>query len=98
MQLNSSRPFAGIFATLVFLYLIYTLLATDPLERMNRICAPFFEWPKKAIVAATDLWWPRQSAPLSAQFDEAFNGCRRWVWGVFYEKEYERLLKGEKEK
>jgi hypothetical protein len=91
MQLNPSKPFMGIFATMVFLYLLYTLLATDPLERMNRICTPFFIWPQKVIVSGLDIFAPASSPAVAQKFDNGFNLCRRWVWGAFYEKDYERL-------
>lgn len=91
MQLNPTKPFAGMFATLVFMYLIYLLLATDPLERMNRICEPLFVWPAKVVVAGLNLFSPGNAPAVQAKFDSGFNTCRRWVWGAFYESEYQKL-------
>lgn len=92
MQLNPAKPFAGIFATLVFMYLIYLVLAGDPLQRINRACEPVFIWPGKAVTSAVALVSPNAAPPVAAKFDSGFHLCRRWVWSTFYQQEYDAML------
>ncbi len=91
MQLNSTKPFAGLFATLTLMYLIYLLLAGTPLDRIDRTCAPFFIWPGKAVTSAVGLFAPDAVAPVSAKFQSGFGMCRKWVWLTFYQAEYDRM-------
>lgn len=92
MQLNPSRPFAGILATLFFFYLIYILVASDPLTRMNRICDPVFTWPERVVVAGTDLFLPSASPGVKTKFDDGFGTCRRWLWNAMYARDYQHML------
>jgi hypothetical protein len=92
MQLNPSKPFAGILATLFFFYLIYILVASDPLTRLNRLCEPVFVWPERIVVAGTDLFMPSSSPAVKAKFDDGFGTCRRWLWNAMYARDYQRML------
>lgn len=91
MQLNPSKPLAGIVATLFFLYLVFIFLSGSPLERTDRVCAPVFSWGKKMVVAATDVFSPAWSASVGAKFDSGMTSCRLWVWNAFYRDDYLRL-------
>ncbi len=93
MQLNSTRPLAGVLATLVFLYAIYAVMTSDPLARINRMCTPFFIWPGKAVVSAVNLFAPDAAAPVAAKFDSGFQMCRKWAWMTFYQAEYDRMMR-----
>lgn len=91
MQLNPSKPFLGIFAMLVLLYIVYTLLSTSPLDRLNRICTPVTLWPGRVVVAGTDIFSEGYSENVDQAFIGAFDVCRRWGWNVFYARDYAKL-------
>lgn len=93
MQLNSSRPIAGLAATLFLFYLVYLLISDSPLKRTERFCEPVFAWTKTGVVAATDVFAPRWSPDVSAKFDAGMASCRLWVWNAFYRDNYEKLRK-----
>jgi hypothetical protein len=91
MQLNSSKPLAGIAAMLFLFYLIYVLIASSPLSRLNRMCSPPFVWSGKVFSSAVALASPGTANRLSDRFQHGFYACRRWGWNVFYEQSYERM-------
>lgn len=91
MQLNPSKPFLGMFATLVLLYIVYLLLSTSPLDRLNRICTPLTLWPGRVVVAGTDIFAEDYSPKVDDAFYGAFDVCRQWSWNVFYARDYARL-------
>lgn len=91
MQLNPSKPILGIVSTLAFLYLIYLFLSGDPLERINRTCAPFFQWPAKVVVGGVRIFAPGSAQAVETKFDTGFQTCRQWVWNSFYAADYARL-------
>jgi len=88
MQLNSSKPIAGLLAMVFFVYLVYTILASDPLERMNRICTPVTKWPARVVVSGARIFSPTSAPGLQQKFDHGFGTCRRWVWGALYRDDY----------
>lgn len=92
MQLNSSKPLAGLAAMFVFAYLIFILLASDPLTRINRICTPLTVWPEKVVVSGVRVFSPSNVPAFESSFDTGFGTCRRWTWGILYRDEYERLM------
>jgi hypothetical protein len=95
MQLNSSKPIAGVLAMAFFIYLIYILLTSEPLERMNRICAPVTQWPARIIVSGARIFAPTHADSIQEHFDHGFYTCRRWVWGALYSREYEQAKHAE---
>lgn len=91
MQLNNTKPFAGLFALGVVIYAIYTMSASDPLTKMNRICTPPTIWPEKALVAGAKVFAPSYVPALEARFDGYFSNCRRFTWNLLYADEYRKL-------
>ncbi len=91
MQLNSSRPLAGIVAMLFLFYLVYVLIASSPLSRLDRMCSPPFVWSGKVFSSAVALASPSTANRLSDRFQHGFDACRRWGWGVFYQQSYEQM-------
>lgn len=91
MQLNSTKPFAGLFALGAVIYAVYTLSASDPLTKMDRICTPFTLWPEKALVAGAKVFAPSYVPALQTKFDDYFSNCRRVTWNLLYADEYRKL-------
>lgn len=91
MQLNPSKPFLGVFALFVFVYVIYVLLASDPLTRINRICDPVVSWPERIVTSAVRIAAPGDVSNVERSFGTGYMNCRRWTFGVLYRPEYERL-------
>jgi hypothetical protein len=91
MQLNPSKPLAGIFATLAFLYGVYTMLDGTPLGRAEKVCAPVFVWPKRMVVGATDIFSPVYSQKVAEKFDNGDAKCKAWVWNAFYRDRYTQV-------
>lgn len=91
MQLNPSKPFMGLFAMFAFGYAIYVLLASDPLTRINRMCTPVTIWPEKIVVSGLRVFSPSSVPAYTRSFNNGFDNCRRWTFGVMYRDEYEQL-------
>ncbi len=91
MQLNSSKPIAGLLAMFFFIYIVYVLLTSDPLERMNRMCSPVTLWPARVVVSGARIFAPSHADSLQQHFNNGFYTCRRWVWGALYSQEYEKV-------
>jgi hypothetical protein len=89
MQLNPTKPIGGLLALFCVGYAIFTLLADDPVSRMNRMCTPITLWPGRVVVAAARVFSPDLSAGLAQRFNHGFYTCRRFAWGVLYQQEYE---------
>lgn len=87
----STKPFLTVFAMLVFGYILYVVLASDPLVRVNRICEPVVRWPERAVVAGVRIGWPQNEPSVRQSFGHGYQTCRRWVWGTLYQPEYERM-------
>lgn len=87
----SSKPFLTVFSLLVFGYILYIILASDPLTRVNRICTPVVRWPERAVIAGVRIGWPTHEGGTRQSFDHGYQTCRRWVWGTLYQPEYERM-------
>jgi hypothetical protein len=79
----------------VLLYIGYVAVAPTPADTLNRSCAPFFDWPKKALVSAARIFSPSSEQSIDTAFDHGFNRCRAWGWGVFYDNEYKKLMNSE---
>jgi hypothetical protein len=92
VQLNSSKPIAGLAAMFTFAYIIFILLASEPLTRIDRICTPLTVWPEKVVVSGVRVFSPSNVPAFESSFDTGFKTCRRWTWGILYRDEYERLM------
>lgn len=95
MQLNPSKPFFGLFATLVLLYLVYILLASLPMDRIERICAPV-HWTERVVVSGIDIFAEDYSDNVSGGFATGYQVCQEWTWGILYEERYKRLMAKER--
>lgn len=91
MQLNSTKPFLGVFAIAVFAYAIFILLSSDPLTRINRVCAPVVIWPERIVVSGVRIFSPSSVPSFERAFGTGYDTCRRWTFGILYRDEYERL-------
>lgn len=91
MQLNPTRPFFGLFAMAVFAYMIFILISSDPLTRINRVCAPVIVWPERVVVSGVRIFSPSSVPSFEHAFGTGYSTCRRWTFGVLYRSEYERL-------
>lgn len=96
MQLNSTKPLGGIAAMLFLFYLVYVLIASSPLSRLDRMCSPPFVWSGKVFSSAVALASQGTANRLSDRFQHGFYACRRWGWNVFYEQSYERMQHDQK--
>jgi hypothetical protein len=90
MQLNSSKPIGGLLAMAFFIYIVYILMTSEPLERMNRICTPVTLWPARIVVSGARIFAPSHAESLQQHFNNGFYTCRKWVWGALYSDEYEK--------
>lgn len=77
----------------VLLYLGFILMAPTPADKLDRICAPGFEWPKKFLASGARIFSPSAEAGINNAFDSGFGRCRVWGWGVLYEDEYQAAAK-----
>ena len=93
MQLNPSKPIAGIVVMAAFLYGVTILLTSDPVERINRTCAPVFQWPQRLFVAGAQIFDKGAVPGIEAKFSHGNQICREFVWNTFYEQEFEKLQK-----
>ena len=91
MQLNPTKPLAGIFVMLAFVYGLTIFLTSDPLTRIDRTCAPPFLWPEKMIVAGAKIMSPGSVPGIEDKFDHGYNVCRQWVWNAFFADEARKL-------
>ena len=90
MQLNSSKPVVGLVATLFLFWLIYVILASDPLARLNRMCSPII-WGGRGVSSLVGLFKESDAAPVAGSFDRMFHGCRLWGWNVFYARAWAKM-------
>lgn len=82
------------FGLSVLLYLLWVAIAPTPIDTMDRACAPAFVWPEKALVSAAKIFAPDTVPEIEGAFGSGLGKCRAWVWGAFYEDEYQRIIKG----
>lgn len=81
----------------VLLYLGYIAIAPTPIDTLDRMCAPGLQWPKKVLASGARIFSPSAEETINQSFDNGFARCRAWGWGVFYEDEYQTIMKeGEK--
>lgn len=88
---------ASAFGIAVLLYLGYIAVAPTPIATLDRTCSPVFQWPKKFLASGARIFSPEAEASINTAFDNGFGRCRAWGWGVFYEDEYQQLIKEEEE-
>lgn len=91
MQLNPSKPIAGIVVMAAFLYGVTILLTSDPATRIDRTCAPIFQWPQRLFVAGAKIFDKEAIPGIEAKFGHGNQICREFVWNTFYAQEFERL-------
>lgn len=89
---------ASAFAMAVLLYLGYIAVAPTPINTLDRICSPAFQWPKRFLAAGARIFSPTAEDKINEAFDNGFGRCRAWGWGVLYEDGYQALMKEEAEK
>jgi len=89
-----SKPFFMLFFAFVMGYTGYVFIASSPIERLNRGCAPFTLWPGQLVVAAVKIGASDRTSETRNTFEGGFNTCRRWLWNAFYEEEYQQLRAG----
>ena len=90
MQLNSSKPILGLMATLFLFWLIFVVLASDPLSRLNRMCSPAV-WLGRGVSSLVGLFNEQDATQVAGGFNHVFDGCRLWGWNVFYASTYEAM-------
>ena len=90
MQLNSSKPILGLVATLFLFWLIFVIMASDPLSRLNRMCAPAV-WMGRGVSSLVGLYKQQDAVAVAGGFNRVFDGCRLWGWNVFYASAYEAM-------
>lgn len=83
---------ASAIAVSVLLYLGYIVVAPTPVDTLDRICAPGFEWPRKFLASGARIFSPSAEAGINEAFDNGFGRCRVWGWGVLYEDEYQESI------
>lgn len=89
---------ASAFALSVLLYLGYIVVAPTPVDTLDRICSPGFQWPKKFLASGARIFSPSAEANINEAFDSGFGRCRVWGWGVLYEDEYQKAVAGDAKK
>lgn len=76
-------------------YLLYILIGSTPIQVMDRTCSPPFDWTRKGLVSAANIFAPSQVEPINKKMNKAFDYCRAWMWGAFYEAEYQKMKSAE---
>lgn len=89
-----SKPFLMLFFVFVTGYTGYVFVASSPVERLNRTCAPFTLWPGQLVIAAVKIGAGEHTSVAKSTFEAGFNTCRRWLWNAFYEDDYQQLRTG----
>lgn len=84
---------ASAFGVSVLLYLGYIAVAPTPIDTLDRMCSPPFQWPKKVLASGARIFSPEAEATINQSFDSGFSRCRAWGWGVLYEDEYRAMVK-----
>lgn len=72
-------------------YIGYVAIAPTSADTLNRICEPFFSWPKKGLVAGARVFSPASENSINRTFDNGFSYCRAWGWGAFYQEQQIKL-------
>lgn len=76
----------------VLMYLGYIAVAPTPIDTLDRVCAPGFQWPKKFLASGARIFSPSAEAAINKSFDSGFGRCRAWGWGILYEEEYRAAI------
>lgn len=82
--------------TIAILILVYTgliAISSSPIEKIDRMCAPAFQWPKKAIVAGAKLVSPKSVPEIEKSFDAGNGRCRLWIWDAVFAEDYAKARK-----
>lgn len=74
-------------------YVLFALVASSPVARIDRVCDPVFVWPNKALTSGAKIFSPSSVKGINQSFGAGQARCRAWVWGVFYEDDYRALVK-----
>lgn len=78
----------------ILMYLGYIAVASTPIDTLDRMCTPGFQWPKKVLASGARIFSPSAEMKINQAFDNGFNRCRAWGWGVLYEDEYRSTVNG----
>lgn len=77
----------------ILLYIGYIAVAPTPIDTLDRICSPAFQWPSKFLAAGARIFSPSAEETINKAFGNGFNRCRAWGWGVLYEDKYQAMMK-----
>lgn len=72
-------------------YIGYIAIAPSSAETLNRLCEPPFKWPEKMLAAGARVFSPSAEMTIHTKFNNGFNYCRAWGWGVFYQEQQIKL-------
>jgi len=84
------KYFGTIFFTLAMLFLAWVVVASSPLERLNRGCEPV-HWFGKAAASIAAMGSASAEARTKVTVDQAFDGCRVFWFRQFYADEWAAL-------
>ncbi len=86
------KMFGTIFFACVMFFAVWVILASTPLDRLNRGCTPV-NWIGKAITSVAALGSANAEARAAATTESAFYTCRFFWFRQFYRDEYEAAMR-----
>lgn len=89
----SSKPFFAVFFLLCVLWAGSILIASTPLARLDRTCAPI-GWGNTFFTSITRLVAPSYAPKVDEFFVRRFSDCRYMVWQQFFEAAYQDMSDG----
>lgn len=87
----SGNAFGGIFFIAVMVFLLWTILASTPRGRIERVCEPT-HWIGKVFIGMFEMWGPQQANAAEDFFNETNYSCKYLIWRQFY---YDDWLKSQ---
>lgn len=84
------KLFGTIFFACVCFFAVWVLLASTPLERINRSCTPV-TWVGRAMTTVGSFVSSRTEGDVQDAGARMFGGCRVFIFRQFYAEELKRL-------
>lgn len=84
------KMFGTVFFICTCFFLLYILLASTPLERINRSCLPV-SWTGTAVTSAGAIFSQGAEAGAQRSSRTLYDSCRFFVFRQFYAEELARL-------
>jgi len=78
------------FAIAFLVYVFLIIIAGSPIAKIDRMCDPIFDWPKRALVALAKVGSPSSVQSIERSFANGHGSCRNFMWEFLFEEEYRK--------